>query len=304
MSDNTELLEQPNAGVEIPGEHQPEAVETQQPEQSDTETRARAMGWVPKDQFRGPPENWRDADEFVRRGEEELPILRERNRSMAREHAEMKARIERQEREFNERVQRQEGMARIALQRQRENIEAQYEAAMRGAVEMGDTQRYDQLTRDKDLALGHFDRQVYETVTPKHDPYQPEPLPPQVQAEVSVWTQQNPWFTADPVLNQYAQIVHMQLNREKPGMTLRENLEQVARDVRQRFPEKFGTVQQRPTAVEGSSGNGFSSGGAKRSKGYADLPAEAKRDVDEYIRAGAFKDRNEGAKAYWDHNAA
>ena len=36
---------------------------------------AKEMGWVPKDEYRGDQKNWRDAGEFVERGEHILPIV-------------------------------------------------------------------------------------------------------------------------------------------------------------------------------------------------------------------------------------
>src|SRR5437660_12303101 len=47
------------------------------------EQRARRMGWVPKEQWRGDGgAQWMPADEFVRRSEESFPILRERNEKL------------------------------------------------------------------------------------------------------------------------------------------------------------------------------------------------------------------------------
>lgn len=45
---------------------------------SDVEQRARDMGWVPKEEFRGPDENWKSAEDFVRIGENYMPVLKER----------------------------------------------------------------------------------------------------------------------------------------------------------------------------------------------------------------------------------
>ena len=41
------------------------------------EARARRMGWYPKDEFHGRPDDWIPAEKFVDRSERELPILRE-----------------------------------------------------------------------------------------------------------------------------------------------------------------------------------------------------------------------------------
>lgn len=296
-TDNTEVIERPET-VTPAVEATPAPAEA--PERSETETRARAMGWVDKADYRGPAENWRDADEFVRRGEEELPIVRERNRDLARKNAEIEARISRQEREFAERAAKLERMSTIALSRQREQLEANYEAAKRQAVEIGDTGRYDQLSRDHGQAVRQFDQQYYEATAPPKQTGQE--LPPHVTAEVGAWTQQNPWFNADPLLNQYAQAVHMQINQAKPGLSIRDNLAEVAREVRQRFPEKFSVAERRATAVE-SGGGGLPSGG-KRAKGVSELPAEARSVGNEFVKAGAFKSLAEYAKDYWAQDGA
>jgi len=47
----------------------------------DIEREAREMGWTPKDKFRGNPDRWVDAAEFVEKAEHVMPILRaDRNR--------------------------------------------------------------------------------------------------------------------------------------------------------------------------------------------------------------------------------
>ena len=304
MSTETEVIDRPNAGTEIPGEGAPASrpVEpsAEAPERSDVETRARAMGWVGREEYRGPAENWRDADEFVKHGEEALPVLRERNRDLARRHAELEARIARQEQDFQARVARQEHMARLALYQQRQSIEASYEAAKRQAVELGDTGRYEQLSRDQRTAVGQFDQQVTDAAQP---PPQAPTLAPHIATEVSQWTAANDWFHRDPVMNQTAQAIHMHLNQTQPGLSVRDNLAMVAREIRQRFPEKFGnggSTERRAAAVEGG-GGGMPAAG-RRARGVADLPPEARRDGQSFISAGAFKNMDEFAKSYWQHN--
>ena len=304
MIDNeNEVLEAPLVDVEAPADAEAPVVDAAEPkpERSEVETRARAMGWVEKDQFRGPADQWRDADEFVKRGEEETPILRERNRDLARKHAELEERLARQQREFDERVTRQERMAQQALRKQREQMLGSYENAKRQAVELGDTQRYDQLDRDQREAVQQFDQQYYEAVTPKADPQQQvQQLPPHEKVEVDSWVQQNPWFQADPLMKQYAEAYHVHLNQTNPSMGLRENLAAVSQEVRRRFSDRF-QPQRRPTAVEG--GEGMATGG-KRARGVAELPPEARRAAQEFVAAGAYKNVAEYAKDYWAQDGA
>ena len=54
------------------------------------ETKAREMGWKPLEEFKGNPDNWRDAEVFVERGEEILPIVRKDNEKLRAEVAQTK----------------------------------------------------------------------------------------------------------------------------------------------------------------------------------------------------------------------
>ena len=58
--------------------------------------------------------------------------------------------------------------------------------------------------------------------------------------------------------------------------------------------------RQTMTAVEGS--GRVSSGAGRRAKGIGDLPAEAKRAGEEFVRDGTFKDLAEYAREYWSQD--
>ena len=47
------------------------------------EVQARAMGWVPKEEFKGDTDKWKSAEDFVKDGYEILPILRERTKKLS-----------------------------------------------------------------------------------------------------------------------------------------------------------------------------------------------------------------------------
>ena len=48
----------------------------------EVEQEALQLGWIPQDQFRGDPAKWTDAETFVTRGKEILPILRKNNEKL------------------------------------------------------------------------------------------------------------------------------------------------------------------------------------------------------------------------------
>lgn len=48
----------------------------------DFEEEARSQGWTPKEDFKGNPEQWIDAEAFVKRGESVMPLLKKQNQSL------------------------------------------------------------------------------------------------------------------------------------------------------------------------------------------------------------------------------
>lgn len=302
---DTEIIDAPapaehNEGVAVPGEAAPapQAQEGGHDTPSDTEARARAMGWRPKDEFRGPEEKWRSAEEFVKRGEDELPILRERLKDTTRRLSEIEAKSAAD-------LAKVERMAIAAVQRQRAELDAQYQAAMRHAVANADTERYDQLSRDRVAAVQKFDAQIAEANQPRRG----STNPPQVQATVDSWVQQNAWFDRDPTLNTVACAALSDFEKEAPGRSLEENLKLVSSYVRDKFPEKFGArpAQQRatasaaqPGAVEG--GNRYASSSGPRAKGAGDLPADVRKVGEKFVAQGLYKNLTEYAKDYFDQD--
>lgn len=281
-----------NAGTTVPGEAQPAPVVDTQPEErqpapsgDDVEARARAQGWVPREEFRGPSENWRDASEFVRRGEEELPIVRERLRDATRKIADLQA-------NFDQKVARIERMSVAALDRQRLSLEASYEAALREAATNGDVGRYDQLSQDKRVALHAHDQQFADvSAQPKVDTRQ------QVAPEVSTWVQSNPWFESDQEMRLVA-VAHSQaLEKQYPAMSLDENLRHVGSYMRKRYADKFGPAREaRPATVEGGQRLAATS---QRSRGVHELPSDVRKIGDRFVNQGIYKDIKEYAQDYW-----
>ncbi|MBK8161565.1 MAG: hypothetical protein IPK59_23410 [Rhodospirillaceae bacterium] len=285
-------------GVTVPGESAPpantggtfERQGTDGQHGDDTESRARAMGWVPKDQFRGPAENWRDAGEFVRRGEEELPILRERLRSTTRE-------IERMNSDFQQRIDMLTRASGVALQRQREQIESAYDAAMREATANADVARFDQLSRDKRQAIDLHDRNIREVVVgdPRQQ-QQPQRQNGQPPVEVTDWMARNPWFQSDDELSAAAAGYSRKLEKERPHLSLAENLAATERYIKQeRYADRFGGAP-RGAQVEGGSRVSSSNG---RRAGSSNLPPEARKEGMRFVQQGLFKNLDDYAKEYY-----
>jgi hypothetical protein len=294
-------MEQENVGTIIPGEEIPpntvvdtENTETPSPE---IEARARAMGWRPQEEFNGDPNKWKPAADFVAKGENDLPVLRENLRRTTSTITDLQARFARQEQENKATVERLERMSEAALKRQKDTLEAQYQAAMRNAAANGDVDAYDRLDAGRRQAVTEFDTQVAEVKRPvETQPQRGNAPSAEDTAKIEGWINRNPWYRSDMELNHAATAYSSFLTQQNPNMGLDENLKQTEAHMRKRYADKFGTVAD-PPAVEG--GGTRMTASASRGKGWNDLPSDARAQAAKLIKEGLFKDQNDYAKEYW-----
>jgi hypothetical protein len=252
------------------------------------------MGWKPETEWRGEPPKggFTSATEYVRRGEKILPIVNARARKAEQEASNLRSEMEAMRSEHRDTVKRIERMSTVALEQQRLQIVSQYTATKEAAVEVGDKAAYreaDKAERDALKAIDDRIRENDDDKPGKKDDDRPRELPREVKAVIDGWIDENPWFNIDKRLNSYANTVHMDLLKEKPGLSLRENLDEVRDEVKRRFPEKFGdkdddgedTPRRKGSPVEGGSRLGGAGGGSSK---YSRLPADAKSQCDKFIK--------------------
>lgn len=274
-----EVQEAPVQAVETEGGAQPQDQQQDSPEDI---SEATSMGWVAKEKFRGDPNLWRPAKEFVQRGREILPILQKNNRGLQDEVRSLKAQMEERDRAFEERTRRLDGMTRVALERQRAQLENAYEAAKRKAVADGDIDTYDRLSDEGRKAVASFDPEAEaERYAPKPQAQQQQQIPANIQSAVQGWIADNRWFDQDEEMREVASFEHGRLLKRMPGLSIEENLEKTLAHVKERFPGKFGSApkpqgqQPHSPAVEGGGRQPQISNG--RARGWNDLPPEAKQ---------------------------
>ncbi len=217
-----------------------EADEKPEPSKKETaaERKARELGWHPKDEYLGPPSKWVDAETFIKRGQEILPVLRDNNKRLldrsekqAGEIADLKKTLTEQTSALKE----LRDMARTANQRGYDRALADLKRDQREAVASGDTDRFEKVTE-----------QIEETQKARATVAAPEskaPEPPATPPAVTEFMAQNPWFNSDPILNRAMQNEHVLLRQMDPGMSLEDNLAEAKATVMSRFPERFGAVK-------------------------------------------------------------
>jgi hypothetical protein len=306
-------------GNVIPGETKPETVVENKinGQDAELEAKARRMGWKPSEEFRGPQHLWKDADTYVRAGEQELPVLRERYRALddrfskqERELTTTKSAIEDVKKTLSDFVD----FSHKSEQRAYDKAKKELMAQMRQATAMADTAAFD-AAEARLNQVEQEQRQATVAVTTKVEEKKPDQFQP--PPEVQLWVNDNPWFNNDVTLRAYATALHGDLLSRSPNLSIRDNLAEVRKTVMDRFPDKFGGTRmekkvektetkenenrERAAAVSTSSvttesGNRQAAG---KKKTYNDLPAEAKAACDKFVKEIPKYTREEYVELYF-----
>lgn len=114
------------------------------------EEQARAMGWKPLEEYNGDPRRWTDAEAFVKKGLEELPVLRDQNHRLSTKLTRMGAEIGKLRNTASEQalaVQDALRMARTANQAGYDRALRELNAQRRAAAETGDLVAFDDVEK-------------------------------------------------------------------------------------------------------------------------------------------------------------
>ena len=208
-----ELIVDPKVlGVELP-EKTEKAPEV--PVYNEAEHLAMESGWVPKDQWKGNPDDWRPAKEFNDRGEFFKRIDRLEHQNKELKNA-MTFLTEQQKKTymngFNEAIKKLREQRDTALM-EGDNLQAQ--------------RINDKIEDVKEQAKEA--RTVAVTPKPAYEP----------STTYQSWAAKNSWYTQDKVLTRYAEAVGASFKEENPTSTEAEMLRHVEMEVKREFPKKF-----------------------------------------------------------------
>jgi hypothetical protein len=276
---------------------------------SDIETAAREMGWRPKEEFRGDPEKWVDASTWVSRGENFIPILRaDRDRTKQKldevglELKTTKDLLQASQeaienlKKFKDEMtlQRVKDAKREVLQR------------LRDARDAGDIDKELKLQEElNDLRTAEADAKTKPASAPAPAPAPAAApmtqLPPDVVEATKAWEGRNPWFKESARKRGLAMGIADEIRSDPKTKDLRGAAFFEELDRQLALEPMFGG-ERRESKVDGGRPTGGSGSGSK-TRGYADLPPEAKAACDSQSRGlvgpgRAFKDEAAWQKYY------
>lgn len=241
----------------------------------DYEAEARKHGWRPKDEFKGDPARWTDAEQFVKRADEVMPFLEKKTKAQQREIDDLKRTLK----QFQQYVT-------TADKRAMERATAEIEARHTEAIETGDVAAAKKAVADL--------RQVEKDYAPPaEDMAEPEYDPAQARAELAEWVEQSGWYGTDDVKTKYADT---QANLMGPAVEWEGGQAAWLAELDKRVERKFAAPK--PSAVNA----GGSRPGARGSaRGFNDLPPEARRQCERFEKQIPGFTRAQYVKDYqWD----
>lgn len=269
------------------------------------EQQARDMGWRPQEEWKGNPDKWVDAQEFVDRGEQILPILRANNRRLnddlltmrqnndrlSQELAATRSIVQNLEKHFTESTERQLAEQRKALK-----------AELRDAVEDRDVDRelevreqLDQLTEAEREAKKkqQENKEKLEKAPPKGGKTDPD-----IDPDFEAWRKENTWFGEDRKRTKAVIRAAEDLREDGDTSTGIEFYNKALE-----MAEGTKRSDERTPVDKVGTGSHRGGGGDAGPKGWASLPAEAKaacmEDAESFVGEGKLcKTLDEWKKYY------
>lgn len=235
------------------------------------EAEASKMGWAPKESFKGDPAKWRPADEFVERGKNMLPIVKDKVKRQEKQIAELTRTVQDFAEHMSKTEQRAYDRALATLKEQRKE-----------AVAAGDGETFAKV----DDAIDQLKTEAQAKAAKAAAKAEPGDDP--VYAD---WETRNQTWLKDPKMNAFGESAAAYLRKAGETATGAEFLELVTQEVKEKFPDKF----ENPRRAAAASVEGAAPAARKGGKGYADMPADARAACDRMAKRG-FSDPKKAAE--------
>ena len=242
--------------------------------------RARMMGHIPKEEFRGDPEKWVPPDKYVERAESMMPIMKSQMGKYENKISNLEAQIESQKKTTEKLLKMGETVQKRAYEQAKKDLTAQQVQA----VSDGDVEKWQRLEYQKESL----------------------PQPEVIEAEQPVsspvfdqWRSGNEWYLKDEDMTDFANLYGQKMQQQNPNMPYDQILTSVEKKIKETFPTKFENPNREiPSAVDGSTNRQVTE--KSNGQSYNDLPADAKAMCNQNVEQGLYKSKEDWVKAYFE----
>lgn len=260
------------------------------------EQEARTLGWLPKEQFRGDPAKWTDAETFVARGKEIMPILRKNNERLLNEVGAVRTELSAVQTALKEATESLEEFRKYneeTSKRAYERALSDLRAQKAEAIKEGDGEKVVEI----EDAMAQLDATA-KAPAPKPTAAPPAPAvaPPAaaVHPDFKAWEEDNKAWLSEPEKQAYAQSMASYVRATNPTLQGRAFLDKITEAVEKHFGGTPGAKSEGGGLPPGRSGG----------RTYADLPADAKAACDRMEARLVGPNRAFKTQAEWRKNYA
>lgn len=254
----------------------------------DFEAEAKSLGWAPKERWRGPEEQWVDAETFMQTNRLVLPILRKKNQELHATVATLNGK--------NASLEGEVAAIKTALQTVQANQEADTAERIKSAradlaKQLKDARDENDTARELELLDMRDDLKKAETAAKTVPETKPAPAAPVVPPQLQDFLDRHKdEVEADPGFMDEVLILGASVRRAGfQGPAFFTELEK-------RLDRVKGEEEERPVSKTEGSNGGRRPGGAK---GYTGLPAEAKSVCDQLEKQMVGANRAHKDQASW-----
>ena len=255
----------------------------------EVQAKASEMGWQPPEKFKGDPEKFISAEEFVERGEHMLPLIKATNTRLRDEMTGLSGKVSELTSALSqsqETIQALKEFQATISKQQRERIKAEVKAEILQAREDNDIDAEVQATSK----LTEMNALETEEEAP------PPKKAPELSPDYLKWRDRNPWFEKDTRRTNLMLALAKDLRENGETSVGEEFFEKAKAELNKLIP--FDD-QPPPRKVESGGANGDRGNG----RTFSDLPADAKaiceRQGEKLVGIGkAFKTQAEWRKYY------
>lgn len=223
---------------------------------------AQAMGWRPKEEWAGDPEDFVEAKEYVQR-----KSFFDKISTISKENKELKETLDK----FKDHYSKVEEHARKAAL-------AELKSRKKAALEEGDADAVVEI--DEAIADFKIQEKQQEAQKEAESKTSQGDAPP----ELVQWRSRNSWFGQDPEMTTQANALAM--GYKAMGMAPIDILDKVEKDIKKAFKEKFTNPNKaKATAVESAAAGAKSTASAGRFQ-----PSDEERKIAaKFVKSGLFK---------------
>jgi len=231
--------------------------------------KAYLLGHRSKEDFKGDPEKWVDARSFLKKANENMPILRDNFKKIDEQNNSLRKELEQNRKMMAQLLKTQQENYDIGYKKAKQDLQLEREEALENA-DIDLVKRIDKKEKNLDKL---YQEQKDEAKDAQKD--NQGGLPQEDIIAIKVWEGHNEWYREDRTLHALFNGFFNEIKFNDPSMPLEQVLREATKLVKEEMPQKFGKTNLEPSSPKNNpvlSGNSTASSG--NVKTYASIPAD------------------------------